>query len=189
MKSIWTSLKRHKNLFLFITILFLFGFATGILFYFKQEPSIKETILLSMTNLFQENIFTIKNIFYHFIILLLICSTLFCFVGLPFLVFYIFFEGISIGFILPIFFSLYKINAIWYFLIYFLLVKFIFLFFLFLLFVKSVHYIKSYIICLKNKSYDFIKNLKFIFVFIILVLINDVFIYFLGNRLIIFILG
>lgn len=189
MKTIWTSLKKHKNLFLFISILFLFGFATGILFYFKQDATIKETINLSLTNLFQENVFTIKNIFYHFLILIVICSTLFCFIGLPLLILYIFFEGITIGFILPIFFSLFKINALWYFLVYFFLIKFLFLFFLFFLFVKAIHYLKNYIICLKNKSYDFIKNLKFILVFLVLILINDVFTYFVFNRILMLLLG
>lgn len=189
MKTIWTSLKRHKSLLLFIFILFLFGFITGILFYFKQEASVKETITLSLTNLFQNNIFTIKNIFYHFVVLIVICSTLFCFVGFPLLVIYIFFEGITIGFILPIFFALFKINAIGYFLLYFVLVKFLFVFLLFLLFVKAFHYLKKYVYCLKRKSYDFIKNMKYIVVLIFMILINDLFVYFVSNRILILLLG
>ncbi len=189
MKTIWTSLKKHKSLFLFLSILFLFGFVTGILFYFKQEASVKETILLSLNNLFQENVFPIKNIFYHFIILMIICSTLFCFIGLPLLIFYIFFESITIGFLFPIFFSLFKINAIFYFSLYFLLIKFFFLFFLFLFFVKSFRYIKSYLSCLKRKSYDFVKNLKYVAILILIILINDLFVYFVSNRILIFLLG
>ena len=189
MKTIWTSLKRHKSLLLFIAILFLFGVVTGFLFYFKQESSVKETVSLSLTNLFQNNVFTIKNIFYHFIILLIVCSTLFCFIGLPILVIYIFFEGLTIGFILPIFFSLFKINAILYFLLYFLLVKFFFVFLLFMLFVKSIYYLKSYLICLKKKSYDFIKSLKYIVVLIFIILMNDCFVYFVSNRILILLLG
>lgn len=189
MRTIWTSLKKHKSLFLFISILFLFGFITGILFYFKQEASVKESILLSLANLFQNNVFTIKNIFYHFIILIVICATLFCFIGLPILIFYVFFEGITIGFIVPIFFSLFKINAIWYFLLYFFLVKFLFVFFLFMLFVKSIHYLKNYILCLKKKSYAFIKNLKYIVILIFIILLNDLFVYFVSNRLLILLLG
>lgn len=189
MRTIWTSLKKHKSLLLFISVLFLFGFITGILFYFKQEASVKESILLSLANLFQNNVFTIKNIFYHFIILIVICATLFCFIGLPILVLYIFFEGITIGFIVPIFFSLFKINAIWYFLLYFFLVKFLFVFFLFMLFVKSIHYLKNYILCLKKKSYAFIKNLKYIVILIFIILINDLFVYFVSNRLLILLLS
>lgn len=189
MKTIWTSLKRHKSLLLFIFILFLFGFITGILFYFKQDASVKESISLSLTNLFQNNVFTVKNIFYHFIILIVVCSTLFCFIGLPILIVYIFFEGITIGFILPIFFSLFKINAILNFLLYFFLVKFFFVFLLFMLFVKSIYYLKSYLVCLKKKSYDFIKNLKYIVVLIFMILLNDVFVYFVSNRILILLLG
>lgn len=189
MKSIWTSLKRHRSLFLFISILFVFGLITGILFYFKQEASVKETISLSLSNLFQNNVFTIKNIFYHFIILMVICSTLFCFIGFPLLILYIFFEGITIGFILPIFFALFKINAFWYFLLYFVLVKLLFVFFLFLLFVKSFQYLKIYLLCLKRKSYDFIKNLKYIVILVFIILLNDLFVYFVSNRILILLLG
>lgn len=189
MKTIWTSLKKHKSLFLFISILFLFGIITGILFYFKQESSVKETINLSLTNLFQNNVFTIKNIFYHFIILMVICSTLFCFIGFPILIFYIFFEGVTIGFILPIFFALFKINAFWYFLLYIVLVKFFFVFLLFFLFVKSFYYLKNYFLCLRRKSYDFMKNLKYIVILIFIILINDLFVYFVSNRILILLLS
>ncbi len=189
MKTIWTSLKRHKSLLLFISILFFFGFITGILFYFKQEASVKENITLSLTNLFQNNVFTIKNIFYHFIVLIIICATLFCFIGFPILIIYIFFEGITIGFIVPIFFSLFKINAVWYFLLYFFLVKFLFVFFLFMLFVKSFYCLKNYILCLKRKSYAFMKNLKYIVLLIVFILVNDCFVYFVSNRILILLLG
>lgn len=189
MTSIWTSLKKHKSLFLFISILFLFGLVTGILFYFKQEASVKETISLSLANLFQNNVFTIKNVFYHFIILVVICSTLFCFIGVPLLILYIFFEGITIGFILPIFFALFKINALLYFLLYFILVKFLFVFFLFLLFVKSFYYLKTYLLCLKRKNYDFMKNLKYIVILIFIILLNDLFVFFVSNRILILLLG
>lgn len=189
MKTIWTSIKKHQSLFLFIGILFLFGFITGILFYFKQEASVKETISLSLSNLFQNNVFTIKNIFYHFIVLMIICSLLSCFIGLPLLIIYIFFEGITIGFIVPIFFSLFKINAIGYFLVYFLLIKFVFIFLLFLFFVKAIQYIKIYLLCLKRKSYDFMKNLKTIVLLLFIILINDFLVYFISNRLLILLLS
>jgi len=189
LKTIWTSLKKHETLLIFILVIFIFGIITGLLFYFKQDSSLKETIVLSLTNLFKNNVFTIKNIFYHFIILIIIALTLFCFIGLPLLTIYIFFEGITLGFIIPLFFSLFKINAIWYFLVYFILVKFIFIFLLLLLFVKTINYLKTYIICLKKKNYDFIKNFKYIITLIALILINDVFVYFISNRLLILILG
>lgn len=189
MKTIWTSLKKHQSLLLFISILFLFGLITGILFYFKQDASTKETIVLSLTNLFQNNVFTIKNIFYHFLILIVVCATLFCFIGLPLLIIYIFFEGITIGFILPIFFSMFKINAIWYFLLYYFLIKFLFVFFLFMFFVKSFNFLKSYIYCIKKKSYAFMKNLKYLVILIFIILINDCFVYFVSNRILILLLG
>ena len=189
MRTLWTSLKKNKTLFLFITILFFFGVLTGVLFYFKQDLSTRETLSLSLTNLFQENVFPYKNIFYHFVLLLFLVASLFCFIGVPLLVFYIFFEGISLGFILPLFFSLFKINAFVNFLLYFVLIKFIFLFLLFFLFIKSCQFMRVYMASIKKKNYVFMKNLKYIVILILFILINDVFVYFVSNRLLILLLG
>ncbi len=189
MKTIRTSFKKNMSLFLFISILFLFGVITGILFYFKQDLSIRQTIISSLTGLFQNNVFELKNIFYHLLIFIIICALLFCFLGIPMLVIYIFFEGLSIGFILPIFVSLFKINAIGYFLVYFLLIKFVYIFLLFFLFAKTFHFTKTYLLCLKNKNYVFMNELKYIVFLIVFILLNDFVIYFVSNRILILLLG
>ncbi len=189
MKTLWTSFKRNKVILLFITIIFLCGVITGFLFYFKQDATIKDSIFLSLTNLFQENVFQYKNIFYHFILLLFLVATLFCFIGVPLLMLYIFVEGISVGFIIPIFFSLFKINAILNFLLYFLLVKLLFLFFLFLLFTKFCRFVSAYISSICRKNYLFMSNLKYIMFLILLILLNDIFIYFVSNPVLTLLLG
>lgn len=189
MKMVRTSFKKYKSFYIFLSILFLFGLATGILFYFKQEPSLQETILASLQNLFHDNVFSFQNILYHLIFFLLLCALLFCFLGLPFLIVYLFFEGISIGFIFPIFLSLFKINSFLYFFVYFLFIKFIYLFLLFSLFIKCFHFTKNYIYCLKNKNYGFMKDIKYILIFILFLFLNDLFVYFVSNKLLIFLLG
>lgn len=189
MKTIWTSLKKNKSFFLFLSILFIFGVVTGILFYFKQDLTIRETIISSLHDLFKTNVFSLKNVFYHVMVLLVIFATLFCFLGIPLFVCYLFFEGLSIGFIIPIFVSLYKVHSIGYFLLYFLLIKFFFLVLLFLLFVKCFHFIKVYLLSLKYRNYEFMSELKYIFFFFILLIINDFVIYFISNRLLLFFLG
>ncbi len=189
MKSIWTSLKRYKSLFLFIFILFLFGVVTGFLFYFKQDSAIRSSIPSSLDGLFQTNVFAFSTIFYHFVLLLFIAASLFCFIGLPLLILYIFFEGIGIGFLIPVFFSLYKVNAIWYFSVYFLCIKFIYFFLLLFLFCKFFNFLKYYVICIRKKSYDFLANLKYIILFLIIILLNDCMVYFVGNRMVLSLLG
>lgn len=189
MKTIWTSLKNHKSLLLFVSILFLFGIMTGFLFYFKQDLSLRQEIVASLAGLFQNNVFTLKNIFFHLFFLVLLCALLFCFLGLPLYIMYVFFEGISLGFIIPIFVSLYKINFIGYFFAYFFLVKFIYILLLFFFFIKAFQFTKTYFQCLKNKTYVFMTNLKYILFLSALLLLNDFFIYFLGNKILIFLLG
>ncbi len=189
MKTIWTSLKRHQTLFVFISVLFLFGLITGILFYLQQEASTKENMVLSLTNLFQNNVFPLKNIFYHFLLLFFILFSLFCIIGLPLLVLYIFFEGISIGFILPLFFSIYKINAIGIFSLYFVFIKFFYLFYLFFFFVKACLFLKNYFLSIKKKNYHFLRHFKNLVILLIFILLNDCFVYFVSNRILTLLLG
>ena len=189
MRTIRTSFKKHKSKFLFLFILFVFGIVTGALFYFKQEVTIRNELVDSLEGLFQNNVFTIKNVFYHFLVLLLLCFTMFCFLALPIFAGYIFFEGLSIGFIVPVFISLYKINAIGYFFVYFLFIKLFYILFLFLFFVKIFSFTKTYMDCLRSKSYSFLANFKYILLFVVLILVNDFFVYFVSNRILIFLLG
>lgn len=184
-----TSPENYKNIFIFISILFVFGIFTGILFYFKQDSGSKDQIILSLNGLFQNNVFSFETCIYHFLALLIISTTLFCFMGIVLLILYIFLEGISIGFLVPIFFRIYKLNAIWYFSVYFILIKFIYIILLFLLFIKFFYFLKNYLKCLKNKSYNFLKSIKYIIIFLILILLNDCFVYFIGNKFIITLLN
>lgn len=183
------SSKKNKNIYIFIGIIFVFGLITGLLFYFKQDALVRDAIPSSLDGLFTQNIFASKTCFYHFLILILITATVFCFIGLPLLIIYIFFEGISIGFIIPIFFSLYKFNALWCFSLYFIFVKLVYIILLFLLFKKFLSFIKYYVKCLRNKSYDFLTSLKFIFLFIFIILLNDCFVYFVSNKILVLLLG
>lgn len=189
MKTLWTSFKQNKFLFLFISIILLFGIFSGIFFYLKQDNALKETIASSLTNVFQENVFSLENILYHFLLLLLSILLLFCFIGLPILIFFIFLEGVALGFMIPLFFSLFKIDAFIHFLLYFLLVKFLFLFFLLFIFIKSCQFLKSYFISLRKKNYDFLKNLKYLLVLVFLILLNDCGVYFGSNRILMLLFG
>ncbi len=188
MKLLRTSLSKHQSKFLFLFVLFVFGLITGVLFYFKQEEILRNEIIASLNGLFQNNVFTMKTIFYHFVILLLFTLLLFCFLAIPFLAGCLFFEGLSIGFVVPIFLGLFKVRAIGCFLLYFLVVKLFYLLLLFLLFVKSFSFTKTYLSCLKSKSYLFLSRFKYFLLLDLALLANDLFVYFVGNRILIFLL-
>lgn len=189
MKTIWTSLQKHKSLLVFFSILFLFGIITGIIFYFKQDISLRRELEECLKDLFSSNVFSMRNIFYHLFIFLCICVSLFCFLGIPLFVFALFFEGLSIGFVIPIFILLFKVRAIGYFLVYFILVKFFYLCLLFFFFIKMISFTKTYLVCLKNKNYLFLDNLKYIVILGVMFLANDLFVFFVGNKILIFLLS
>ena len=189
MIKIRTSIKKHKNIFIFLGIIFLFAVISGMLFYFQQDNGVKKTILLNLGDIFSHNVFDIKNLFFHIISILIIIASSFVFLSIPLILILIFFEGISLGFIIPIFFSIYKLNFIFPFLIFFFLIKFIYLILLFFVFIHSCKFTKDYFIYIKSKKISFLIELKKIFALIGLITINDLCIYFLFNKLIIFLLN
>lgn len=189
MKMIWTSFQKHKLIFLFLFIIFLFGSVTGFLFYLKQDITVKETILHSLDNLFSTNVFSFKNIFFHLLILMAIIALSFCFMAVPIMLFYLFFEGISVGFLIPIFFSLYKINGLLYFLLYFVLIKLVFLLLLFFVFLKLFSLMKSYIEGIRKRNYAFMEEMKYVFILVFFVILNDLVVYFGSNPLLSLLLG
>lgn len=185
----WTSIKKHKNFISFLSIIFIFGMISGVLFYMNQDINVKKTILLNMENIFKTNIFDIKNLFIHLGVLLIIIATSFLFLSPIILIIYIFFEGISIGFIIPIFFSLYKWKFTYTFGLFFLLTKLIYLLLLMYLFFLLISFLKEYIFYLKTKKIRFFSSLKKMFLICVLIFMNDLFTYFICNKLLIFLLG
>lgn len=189
MTKIWTSIRQHKNLFLFLGILFIFGVISGLLFYSKQDVGMKKTILISVENVFSHNVFDFKNVFIHLGSAWIIIASSFLFMGPALLMFFVFLEGVGVGFIIPILFSIYRWKFFLNFSIYFLLIKFVYLFFLFYLLSSLISFLKSYISYLKNKKMNFFQPLKKAFLISIFIALNDIVIYFLGNKLLIFLFG
>ena len=185
----WTSYKKFKNLSIFLGIIFIFGIISGILFYLNQDITVKKTILLNMDGIFKTNLFDLKNILVHIGIVLIIIASSFIFLGPLIHIVYLFFEGVSIGFIIPIFFSLYKWKFMYTFGLFFILTKILYLLFLIYLFYLLISFSKEYIYYLKTKKVQFFSNLKKMFFVCIFIIVNDLIIYFLFNKLLIFLLG
>lgn len=189
MNMIRTSIKKYKKILLFLGIIFLFAIASGMIFYIKQDAGIKKTIILNLGDIFSHNIFEIKNLFIHLCLSLIVIAASFVFLGIPIIILAIFFEGISIGFLIPIFFSLYKWKFLLPFCLFLLLTKLIYIILIAFLFINSCEFTKNYITYLKNKKLIFFSSLKKMFALSGLVIINDLCIYFLFNKLLIFLLG
>lgn len=178
-----------KQILLFLIMILIFGIFTGFLFYSFQNDTTKTTILSNLTNLFSKNVFSINDIFIHLLVYLIILILAFIFLAIPVLTIYIFFEGISIGFVLSIFLNLYKFKSLIYFFGYTVIIKLLFILLLFILFIKLITFTKDYFKHLKNKNTTYINSLKKCFIILAILFINDLFIYFVGNKILILLFG
>jgi hypothetical protein len=169
-----------KNIFLFVFVVFVFGVICGIFFYLKQDSTMKDLIVNTP---FGDNIFSLSNIFYHLFFLLIYLFLSFLFLGSIYLLGLFFFEGLSIGFVISIFFNIYKYKFLYYFIGYFLLTKLIYLIILFVIMLKSIIFTKDYFNYLKSKNSLFLKDLKYIIILIFISLLNDLITYFVFNRI------
>ena len=126
----WTSL--NKKVFIFISIILLIGIISGILFLIFLNEASKELIFLNINEYIQNlNNYKINNIFMDTIILssLLILSIFI--IGIPLSIFFIFFNGFSIGFIISSLSSIFGFKGLIYSIIHIIINKFVFLFFLY----------------------------------------------------------
>ena len=184
MKQIWTSLKKQQHYLLFLGILLIIGLATGIFLGIQN----KETLLNILPNYISELKNTpINFITSHIIIISVICILSYLFIGIPLACIYLFYEGASIGFLGVGLFSLFGLKAIPFILIFFLLTKAMFLCLYLLLFIKNLRIAKTVMQSIvrkkaeKEQIYSLLQNTL---IFLVLILINDILIYFIGSNLI-----
>ena len=158
------------------------------MYFYYQESSLIKTDIISELESIEEHLLLKQNNFLYHISLLSILSILSLIVfGIPLILFYFFYEGVSFGFLLAALFHINGLEGLLFGIIFGLVNKlFIYLALLYLI-ITSFNYSKKVIIKLKNKDYrmsEYISNQLFKIVFIFLfVLIIDIFIYFFGNKI------
>lgn len=182
----WTSL--NKKVFIFISIILLIGIISGILFLIFLNEASKELIFLNINEYIQNlNNYKINNIFMDTIILssLLILSIFI--IGIPLSIFFIFFNGFSIGFIISSLSSIFGFKGLIYSIIHIIINKFVFLFFLYFLFLamyKIVLLLIKYWVHKEKINKDEIIHLfKKIILCLLIIIIYDLILYFLGNKI------
>ena len=172
MKMLWTSLKKHKKSMLFINIIFLLGLISGIIYFYM----VKDSIVLNL----QEELLNVQfssNILYHIIFLAVIF--LFSYLGLGVL---------SIGFVLATYFSLAGLSGVLYAIIYVTLFKAFYIFLMSLVLIKTFKLVKSIIgYFVLHKDSDMKDSILISSVniakYIIIILVYDIFLIFLGNQI------
>lgn len=182
----WTSL--NKKVFIFISIILLIGIISGILFLIFLNEASKELIFLNINEYIQNlNNYKINNIFMDTIILssLLILSIFI--IGIPLSIFFIFYNGFSIGFIISSLSSIFGFKGLIYSIIHIIINKFVFLFFLYFLFLamyKIVLLLIKYWVHKEKINKDEIIHLfKKIILCLLIIIIYDLILYFLGNKI------
>ncbi len=132
----------HKNYLLFVVIIIGIGILAGVLYYQFLDSTNKNTIALTITNY---NSYKFNNVLKDLIIMSLLLVSSFFVIGIPLSIFYLFYESLSLGFLLNIFFANFKIKGIIYFLLYFVINKLLVLL-LMIFFIKKIINISRYVI-------------------------------------------
>lgn len=181
-------MKFFKNNFVvkFTLTLFLISIIIGLLLYFTYTPDLKSYI-----ENFKEIVLNTKqNTFMlHIGIILIIFISSISLIGLPLIIFYLFFEGVSIGFTIGAFLGFNGIKGFLFYFLYFICSKLLFdilaLYFTIISIRFSYKLLGNLIYKNKDELYKIIMNqfIRFIILFGVVV-INSVLIYFLSNTIV-----
>lgn len=186
-------MKLLKNNFLvkFVVTLFFIGVVVGLLFYFAYKPDLsgnlevfKELITSTHQNTFLSSIVIISAIF-------VLSISVF---GLPAIIFYIFYEGLSIGYTFATFIWVYHIKGGLFYLLFILTSKLVFVLLVMYFVIISVRYIKKFLdhFFSKNRE-ELYKTIVFHFYRFVIVLgitiINSLLIFFFSNKILLLVMG
>ncbi len=183
----WTSL--NKKVFIFLSIILAIGIISGILFLIFLNEASKELIFLNINEYIQNiNNYKINNIFMDIIILSSIIILSIFIIGIPISIFFVFFNGFSIGFIISSLSSIFGFKGLIYSIIHVIINKFIFLFFLYFLLLAlykiTLILIKYWVHKEKINKDELMHLFKKIVLCLLIILIYDLVLYFFGNKII-----
>lgn len=184
MNYVWTSLKKHHKIMLFLIIVLVVGLISGFIYF----NLVKENIVINLKDELLNLDFNLNNFIFHGIVLSIIILFSFLIIGNVFGLFVYFYEAMSIGFILGSFFSYYGFSGFVYGIIYCFLFKIVYLICLTLILVKVFNLTKNIVgyFLLKKDGVlkelaisNFITIIKLFFV----IICSDIFLLFLGNNI------
>lgn len=183
----WTSINR--KLVLFLIIILGIGFISGCIYPYALNAGNK-TVLIENISSFLQNIEAIKINYLtpHVIMLPILFISSFLVVGSLFSLFFIFYTGFVLGFIMISFILAAGFKGFLFSLIYLLLTHLVYLFFLFILlisFLRISYNVVAFIFKKNSQGKERIYVLgKRVLVTLVFIFLNDVFLYFLGDNII-----
>lgn len=180
----WTSLNKKMGV-LFSIVLFI-GIIVGIVFVIMLDEATKEILFLNI-NEYLQNFKSINSGIIHLVILASLFVLSIFLVGGPLVLFFMFYNGFSIGFIVSSLTCIFGIKGMFYGTVYTLISKFVFIIFLILFSInlfKIVKCVIDFIIYKRNNKESFDIFIKRCIIFMGIILINDVILYFAGGKLV-----
>lgn len=179
-------IKRNKYLFIFLSVIFFISLIFGVIIFKKLNNDTKLTLINNLSNIKQDLVNNhINNLFNHILIIIVIILLSLSILGYFLGVFYLFYEGMAISFTCASLFKIYGLKGLIFAFIYNILFKLIYLILLLILLIKLFNLVKniiSYIIY--KKKINLRKYIINFLLIILLIFINDLFLYFFGNFII-----
>lgn len=180
----WLKQVKYKKLLLFTVIILFMGLLFGVIYYFKQDAVVKQTLInsiLNLSNSLSNN--KINSIIAHLLISIGIIILSFTLIAVPIIYFYIFFEGLSIGFSFALIVNSFGFKGIIFYLMYILIYKFIYLILIIYLIMRALRISKNvlgFIIYQKSSALEknIIVNIRKVIIILILIFIYDIIIFF-----------
>ena len=184
MKFKW--LKSNRSVIKFLLMFFITRILVGIYLYLSKEKLIRESInteLIKMIN--NLDITRQNNILNHLLIMIVLSVLSLTIIGLPIILIYFLYEGVSIGFLLSSFINYSPIKGMLFGTIFIIISKIIYITILIYLLTNTLKYTKNFLKRLKMAKNELIINqvIKISFCTTI-TLINDIILYFIGNKII-----
>lgn len=183
MQKIKYYIRKKKYLFLFFSVLLLFGFIIGLLLGISNIDILRESVTYYAENIQNRSY---NYLFIHFFILVIGLGTSFVGLGIPILCTLLFYEGLSFGFIISIFSVTCGIGGFLFSLLFLIITKVIYLFLFLLFFLKCIEIARKMIgkfIYKTEFPHIVISLLKASILFICFIFINDLVVLFLGNKI------
>lgn len=164
-----------------VITLILLSVLFGIFIFGNLNDNSLDFIIKQANNL---NYINIKTIIFHIILLSLSFVLSFIGVGLIFLLIYLFFEGVVVGFMTAYFIYLYKVYGIVYSVSYILIYKALIIFLIIILSLKFLKLFNGVIKCLKKEKVDLTKTVLNSIIIILCILAYDFILLVFGEKLI-----
>lgn len=182
----WTSLS--KKLYLFMGIVLIIGIITGVVFVLMLDESTKEILFLNINNFLQSfDASNISILVQHLVILSTLLILSIFLIGGPLVIFFMFYNGFTIGFIISSITCIFGIKGMLFGTIYVIISKLVFVILLIIFSVnlfKIVKCVIDYLVYKKSNKESIIIFVKRCIVFIGIIMLSDIILYFGGVKLI-----